>query len=306
MCVQVEPHIPSDHQHRFRPPQEFARIKGGQGWLPLFISEKPSCVVCPRRSNPESRSGSFWFRVQAKRGIKVRLGPSQRAPSIKSTDGVYFRFECGEFLRASEVMTVFREDNHGRTVSESFAKLYRNRHVRLAAESNGQTEFKHLASLTTQAEWVQVHDDCQNELYLKECIQGPRIERHRQGWRYRIVTRSGMPVKKGPSFEAEDSGVFVEEGESVVVIERVTSPDENGVTWLRMREGKGWLHDVEQDGGEPLLVPHTLRNRAQAPNGRPIKPRRPSSGEKIAYNTIVARLFHNDDPASDRPRNLGR
>ena len=262
--------------------------------------------MCPRRNSPESRFGSFWFRVQARRGIKVRLGPSQRAPSIKSNDGVYFRFECGEFLRASEVVTVFREDSYGKTVSESFAKLYRNRHVRLEAGNNGQTGFRHLASLTTPAEWVQVHDDSQGELFLKECMQAPRIERHRQGWRYRIVTRSGMPAKKGPSFEAEDSGSFFEEGESVVVIERVTSPDEDGVTWLRMKEGKGWLHDKYSDGEEPLLVPHTLRNRTQAPNGRPVKPRRPpTGGEKIAYNTIVARLFHNDDPASD-PRSLGR
>ena len=304
----MEPHIPSEHPQRFSAPQEFARLKGGQGWLPLFISGKPSCIVCPRSNNPESRNGSFWFRVQAKRGIKVRLGPSKRAPSIKSSDGVYFRFECGEFLRASEVMTVFREDSHGRTVSESFAKLYRNRHVRLAATgSKGQSDFRHLASLTSQAEWVQVHDDSQNELYLKECSTGPRIERHRQGWRYKIVTHAGIPVKKGPSFEAEDSGLYAEEGESVVVIERVTSPDENGVTWLRMKEGKGWLHDVERDSGEALLVPHTLRNRTQATNGRPTKPRRPSSdkNQQIAYNTIIARLFHNDLPDDRQHRRVG-
>lgn len=303
ICVQVEPHIPSDHPQRRSAPAEFARLKGGQGWLPLFIAGKPSCIVCPRSNSPEFRNGSFWFRVQAQRGIKVRLGPSNRAPSIKSSDGVYFRFECGEFLRSSEIMTVYREDSHGRTVSESFAKLYRNRHVRLAAPgNNGQSDVRQLASLTSQAEWVQVHDDSLNELYLRECQTGPRIERHRQGWRYRIVIRSGISVKRGPSFQAEDSGIYVEEGDSVVVIERVTSPDENGVTWLRMKEGKGWLHDVDLESGEALLVPHTLRNRAHA-DGRPIKPRRPSSDNKnqqIAYNTIIARLFHNDLPGDNK------
>jgi len=306
--VQVEPHIPPDQPQRRKAPQEFARLKDGQGWIPLFISGKPSCVVCPRSKSPEFRHGSFWFRVQAQRGIKVRLGPSKRAPSIKSSDGEYFRFECGEFLRASEIMTVFRDDSHGRTLSESFAKLYRNRHVRLAAAAgNEHFEFRSLASMTCQSEWVQVHDDSQNELYLKECQPGPRIERHRQGWRYRVTTRSGVAVKKGPSFEAEDTGNYVEEGESVVIIERVTCFDENGVTWLRMKDGKGWLHDVERDSGETLLIPHTLRARVQGVHDRPVKPRRPSIDDKnqqIAYNTIIARLFHNDLP-SDHPHSHG-
>ena len=197
-------------------------------------------------------------------------------------------------------MSVYHEDNNGRTLSESFAKLYRNRHVRLAAAGgDGHSDFRHLPSLTAQAEWVQIHDDEKNEQFLQECSTGPRIERHRQGWRYKIVTRSGMQVKKGPSFDSEDTGMHVPDGESVVIIERVTSPDENGVTWLRMKEGKGWLHDIGSDSLEPLVIPHSFRHRTKAANSRPTKPRRPPSqhGEtqQIAYNTIIARLFHNSN-----------
>ena len=122
---------------------EYARLCGGQGWIPLFASGKPVSLQVQR---PDFRFGSFWFRVQSARGIKVRLGPSKKAPSIKSEDGIYFRFECGEFLRASEIMTVFAETDEP---TECYAKLYRNRHVRL---HEGHEEFRQLPSLTMQAE----------------------------------------------------------------------------------------------------------------------------------------------------------
>jgi len=104
---------------------------------------------------------------------------------------VYFRFECGEFLRASEVLTIFSDT--GEPV-QCFAKLYRNRHVRMQA---GNDEFRHLASLTTQAEWVQVYFE--DELFLEECAAEPRIERHKQGWRYNVVPDDGVAVRKGVS-----------------------------------------------------------------------------------------------------------
>ena len=300
ICVQVEPHIPPDHSLHRNVPQEYTRLRGGQGWIPLYVGGKPSCVVCPRRNPPKSRFGSYWFRVQSKRGIKVRLGPSTRAPSIKSNEGVYFRFECGEFLRASEVTTVYREDSQGRILTESFAKLYRNRHVRLN-EAQRSEDYRRLECYTTQAEWVQIHDDERNEQCLQECKATPRIERHKQGWRYKVVTMAGIAIKKGPSFDAEDTGMHIAEGESVVIIERVTCPDEDGVTWLRLKEGQGWLHDLGQETGEKLIIPHSFRHRTKATNTRPSKPHRPQEqgddkNQKIAYNTIIARLFHNDLP----------
>ncbi|CAB9512845.1 expressed unknown protein [Seminavis robusta] len=307
ICVRVEPQIPTD-QNRNVPP-EYARLRGGQGWLPLFANGKPTCIVCPRRNPPQSRFGSFWFRVHSKRGIKVRLGPSKRAPSIKSNDGVYFRFECGEFLRASEVMTVYFEDNNGRTLSESFAKLYRNRHVRLNTANEGQSDFRHLASLTAQAEWVQIFDEEKDEWFLRECKTGPpRIERNKQqGWRYQIAISAGLPIRKGPSFDSEATGMYVAEGETVVIIERVTSAEEDGVTWLRLKEGQGWLHNVDKKTKEKLVIPHSFRHRTKATNTRPSKPRRieahcgDDKHQQVAYNTIIARLFHNDLPNDQHP-----
>lgn len=257
---------------------EYARLRGGQGWIPRSLNGKPITEII---SAPETRFGSFWFRVQDRNGIKVRLGPSRRAPSIKSDDGVFFRFECGEFLRASEVVTFFRQN----APSECYAKLYRNRHVRLYA---GHGEIRPLSSLTVQAEWVEVFG--QQELFLEECGVEPRIERHQQGWRYNVVLDARVQVRKGPSLDAECNGVVLLGGESVLINERVTGPDDT-ITWLRLKDGQGWVHNVDTDG-ETLMIPHSLRHR-KGPPGPPTKSGKPEQ-EEVPYNTIIARLFHND------------
>jgi hypothetical protein len=256
---------------------DFARIRGGQGWIPRFVSGKP---VVETIKAPDVRFGSFWFRVQEKGGIKVRLGPSRRSPSIKSDDGVYFRFECGEFLRASEVVTFFREEKP----YESFAKLFRNRHVRL---QNGERGVRQLASLTAQSEWVQIFGS--EQLHLDQRATEPRIERHRQGWRYNVVLDARIEVRRGPSFEANPNGAVLLGGESVLINERVICPDEN-VTWLRLKDGQGWVHNVGMEG-EALMIPHSLKHR-KSTRGRQAKSR--TGEDDIAYNTIIARLFHND------------
>lgn len=290
MCVEVDRWVdPSDlERHLFK--NDFARVRGGQGWIPRFVNGKPVVETVPP---PEVRFGSFWFRVQDQRGIKVRLGPSRRAPSIKSDDGIYFRFECGEFLRASEVVTIFGLNSS----MECFAKLYRNRHLRLHTGLHG--EVRSLASLTVQAEWVQVFGD--GSLFLDECGTEPRIERHRQGWRYNVVLDARVSVRKGPSFAAETDGVILLGGESVLVNERVTGPDES-ITWLRLKDCQGWVHTVGPNR-EVLMIPHSIRHRADnSVTSRPTKVGRPRSGqEEIAYNTIIARLFHNDVPSSEHP-----
>lgn len=285
MCVEVERWVePSDTDH-YASRNEFSRLRGGQGWIPRYSNGKPLVETVPP---PEFRFGSFWFRVQEQRGIKVRLGPSRRAPSIKSDDGVYFRFECGEFLRASEIVTFFRRN----ATIECFAKLYRNRHVRL---QSGDEEVRSLASLTVQAEWVQVFGD--GELYLEECAAEPRIERHRQGWRYNVVLDARVSVRKGPSFASETVGVVLLGGESVLVNERVTGPDDS-ITWLRLMDGQGWVQNYGQKG-ESLMIPHSLRHRNKTIGGR--NDRSGREGEEIAYNTIIARLFHNDVPGDHSP-----
>ena len=277
--IQVEMPMESPGQ-AYTPSERFVRLRGGQGWIPLSLLGKPVAAQVPQ---PEFRSGSFWFRVQSNKGIKVRLGPSKRAPSIKSEDGVYFRFECGEFLRASEIMTVFSDA--GQPV-ESYAKLYRHRHVILNEQNR---DFIHLPSLTAKAEWVQIYSD--SELFLQECAIEPRIERHKLGWRYNVVPDSGVSVRRGPSFASEKTGVNLFGGENVVINERVT-PAGDKITWLRLKDGQGWVHDVS-DLGEQIMIPHSLRHRAGVA-GRPKKP--PAPKDEIAYKTIVARLFHNDVP----------
>jgi hypothetical protein len=275
---------------------EYARLRGGQGWIPRSLNGKPITEII---SPPETRFGSFWFRVQDKEGIKVRLGPSRRSPSIKSDDGVYFRFECGEFLRASEIVTFFGQ----RAPSECYAKLYRNRHIRLYG---GHGEIRPLSSLTVQAEWVQVFG--QEELFLDECVTEPRIERHRQGWRYNVVLDARVEVRKGPSFESETNGVVLLGGESILVNERVTCSDDT-ITWLRLKDGQGWVHTIDGEGAT-LMIPHSIRHR-NGLLGRPTKPGRPEQ-EDVAYNTIIARLFHNSsevdggDIPSNAPQSRSR
>jgi hypothetical protein len=279
MVVEVEKRqVESNSSH------EFARLRGGQGWLPLIAAGKAAVVRVPR---PDFRFGSFWFRVQSSRGIKVRLGPSRKAASIKSEDGVYYRFECGEFLRASEIMTVFSDE--GKPI-ECFAKLYRNRHVRLHTEHD---EFRQLPSLTTQAEWVQVFG--RDELYLDECAADPRIERHKQGWRYNVVPDIGVAVRRGPSLAAEKIGIELLGGESVLINERVFPAGEN-MSWLRVKDGRGWIHDTADDGTE-IMRAHSLRHRGKGSViGRPQKAPQGQKDE-VAYNAIIARLFHNDVPS---------
>jgi len=280
--VRVEQWLDSfDGEHQ-QQSTEFARLLGGQGWVPLSLSDK---TVAVQVAKPEFRLGSFWFRVQSSRGIKVRTGPSRKAPSIKSEDGVYFRFECGEFLRASEIITVFSVTGEPR---ECYAKLYRNRHVRLR-ESN--ESFRPLYDLTMEAEWVQVHSD--KELFLEECALEPRIERHKQGWRYSVVSEKGVVVRRGPSFASERTDMTIFGGESVVVNERVAPAGEK-INWLRLKDGKGWVHDVSDDGRQ-VMIPHSLRHQSGVMD-RPQKA--PAPKEEIAYNTIVARLFR-DPPAGN-------
>ena len=127
---------------------------------------------------------------------------------------------------------------------------------------------------------------------MEECAAEPRIERHRQGWRYNVVPDSGVAVRRGPSFASEKTGIILFGGESVLINERVT-PAGDKITWLRMKDGQGWIHDVT-DSGEQVMIAHSLRHRSNLASRPRKKP--PAQKEEIAYNTIIARLFHNDVP----------
>ncbi len=225
--------------------QSFVRICGGQGWIPrIFQGSQYSVDIRP----PDTRTGSFWFRVQSIDGMNVRTAPSSRARPIKSTtDDSCFRFECGEYLRASEIVTI-----HGHTdimdygsshnnmngemnsnPSESFAKLYRHkqqdddcnnsRHQNFNVQINHQNnnKFAPLSFYTSCGEWVHVHFN--GNIYLEECTNPPSIKRDRNGWEYEVIHKSGIPIYKGPSFASDCHTVSkLHFGAIVLVNEQVT------------------------------------------------------------------------------------
>jgi len=305
LCVEVQPW---DQISKDQP--SFARLRGGQGWIPRHMNgQKYVHVVDP----PTIRNGSFWFRVKSRRGIKVRHGPSRRANSIKNEGGEYFRFECGEFLRASEICIMRSEEDAATTQTamqgleetktyECFAKLYRNSHA-LAANADG-VDFRSLNSLAAPGEWVQVYGS--GRVYLEECSDPPRIERHRECWRYDAVNDSGIHVRKGPSYLSEMAGKMIRAGESIMINERVIPHGEAGA-WLRLKDGTGWVHE-KGEGGESVLIAYSLRNRTAGRSTRLRSSRRAAAGgddrqaNEAAYNSIIARLFHETEDDDEGPR----
>jgi hypothetical protein len=123
-------------------------------------------------------------------------------------------------------------------------------------------------------------------VFLEECFSEPRIERHRQGWRYNVVPENGIAVRKGPSFAAEKTGVSLFGGESIIVNERVT-PAGDTMSWLRLNDGQGWVHDFDENG-EQIVIAHSLRHRVL------LRSRKPEN-EEVVYNAIISRLFNSED-----------
>jgi hypothetical protein len=244
-CVKVTPWVPPSSLPEM---QSFVRLHGGQGWIPRIIHGAHYSMDIKR---PEVRHGSFWFRVQPANGVRVRIGPSSRSPVIKSDHG-YFQFECGEFLRASEVLTIHGhadiEESEGVAhPSESFARLYRRRDE----DKNIESHFGCLPALTMPCEWVHVH--CNGHLYLEECVHPPFIERHAEGWRYEVTCESGVSIRVGPSFEAAETGGFLQHFAIVLVNEKVTADGES-LTWLRLKDGRGWIHNLSRNGESILTL----------------------------------------------------
>merc|ERR1719201_1534085 len=184
------------------------------------------------------------------------MGPSRRCKAIKSGSNSYFRFECGEFLRSSEVLTIFGHDDKElskinqshcmelgshRQYSEGFAKLYRKFHEPIIEREN-DLDATPLASLVLPGEWVHVH--CNEEVFLEECSHPPVIERHHQGgWWYITTVEGGIEIRMGPSFNAEVTANMLYAGEKAIVNERV-KPSGDIITWLRLKDGQGWVYNV--------------------------------------------------------------
>ena len=297
LCIEVAPCEKRPGGSQQQP--SFLRLKGGQGWVPHHLNGQLLAVSI---EPPKIQLGSFWFRIKCKRGIKVRHGPSRRANSIKNDEGEYFRFECGEFLRASEICTM-RSDEHILDANqdhtdppfESFAKLYRNNHIRNIAEIE-RLDYRPLDSLTAKGEWVQVFGG--DRIYLEECKEPPKIECHRQCWRYDALCDGTIDVRRGPSYLSENTGRVLRSGETVMVNERVTAHGEHGA-WLRLKDGQGWVHEVG-DGNVIVMVASSTRR--QSDDRRSGLARTNENGNRHTndqvYNSLITKLFH--EPAASK------
>jgi hypothetical protein len=245
-CVKVDPWASSASQAKG---QSFARLCGEQGWIPRLIHGMQYSIDIKQ---PDIRTGSFWFRVHSTDGIKVRIGPSARSPAIKS-NRAHFVFECGEYLRASEILTIHGhadvDDTSNENIdhpSESFARLYRKQDPdKLSHSESEEVNYETLSSLTAPGEWVHVH--CNGTLFLEECIHPPTVERNIEGWRYESTAPLGVEIRKGPSFASSSTGASLQNCAIVLVNERVTG---NGstITWLRLKDGSGWVQNVNEQG----------------------------------------------------------
>jgi hypothetical protein len=254
----------------------------------------------------QPRNGSFWFRVSAEKGVKVRQGPSRKSMAITSARGdVTFRFECGEFLRSSQVLTFtctmatpphttpatnpMASTNGGNvhvpgasddtttttTYQESYAKIYRRSHSSQPPSPTTTTSSSNndaasivapattaaapltLADICTSGEWVQVHGNGRH--YLEECAQAPTMKRNfrGQGWRFEVVAAAGVTIRRGPSLLAQSAppssshssssctSPLLKQGSIVEVNERVTAHGDR-VSWLRLKDGRGWIHDIDE------------------------------------------------------------
>jgi len=231
--------------------------------------------------------------------MTVRTGTSSRSRPIKSNDDICFRFECGEYLRASEILTIHghadldqSDDISGEVIvhpSESFAKLYRVKKRDNTTQEvssfgvNSNSRMKQnvipLSSYTSSCEWVHVH--CNGNLYLEECVNPPTIKRDRDGWDYEIMYESGVPIRKGPSFSAHLTGSKLQ-CSAIVSINEVVTADGESISWLRLKDGRGFIC-THGENGDTMVI--KKRNQVK------------KSVNDQSYK-LIARLFQPSDLSS--------
>ena len=218
--------------------RHFVRLFNGQGWIPQYVAST-ECAFAVR--TPQARFGSFWFRVESNNGVVVRHGPSLEAPSITSKCGNSFRFECGEFLRASEVLTIYNKSSKRKASAkiECYARLYRKNQSFNIDASNLDMMYRYssIQYLTFPGEWVLVYNS--NELFLEEYSTPPVVERNREGWLCSAIRN--VHIRSGPSFHADLVGKVICADEEFHITEKVTTDD---AVWLRLKSNEGWVHSI--------------------------------------------------------------
>ncbi|KAL7441554.1 hypothetical protein ACHAXM_008124 [Skeletonema potamos] len=246
--------VPVESWDASESPKSFVRLVS-QGWIPRSLG---GITYSVETGVPDIRIGSIWFRVKCSSGIDVRHGPSLNAPSISSENGDLFRFECGEYLRASEVVTFFdKQRERSFPVKECYAKLYRQN--RATNDSNQPLLNRYLSLQSYPGEWVQVFGN--GQLILEECSDAPSIERDRNGWRCTAVNE--VQVRAGPSFQAGGTAFSIRNGQEFIVVEKVACHGEQ-ITWMRLKNHEGWVPTMRESGEEVVhcyLQPNELNSQ---------------------------------------------
>ena len=202
MCVLVD---------EFTKDCQFVRLCDDGQWIPRYLKHVLVLQLC----QPNIQNGSYWFRVSAINGIDVKRGPSMDAPNIN------VRFECGEFLRASQIVSF---------ESESYCKLYRNHNN---------------SSIWVPSEWVPIHCAKDQKFLVSESIP-PKIVRKSN--KYEIVKDTATSI--GPSFKLPPLTLL--KTNTVVYISEIVIQNKDD-EWLRLKDGSGWIHNHISDPNVRLI-----------------------------------------------------
>jgi len=230
LCVEVDPWEETNQTR-----QSFARLRSGIAWIPRHIHNELFSYII---QTPEIRRGKFYFQVIYKRGMKVRQGPSRRAPSILSNNEP-IRYECGEFLLISDIFTMFGPNDTSSSTSNHLSECF---------------------GKVSNTQWVHIHSN--GRYYLQEQTHPPSVDKSTEGWRYDATT--DHPIYNGPSYNAPHTK-RLKAGESIMVYERMTMHLDK-TTWLKTMDGlyvpdvssEGELimvADLKQDGGYDGVMP---------------------------------------------------
>jgi len=129
-----------------------------------------------------------------------------------------------------------------------------------------------------------------------------------QVWLYNPAKSAGqMPILKVPDIQGERTGKRLQPNEKFKVSE-IQAFSDNGILFLRLADGRGWVYDQHVDDGELLckrMVEETWVYRPA--NGAPMMVRKSPGihGEKTTHKVFPDTRFEVDEVViGDRDRNL--
>jgi hypothetical protein len=117
--------------------------------------------------------------------------------------------------------------------------------VRQQQHHSVKNSFLPLSSYASHGEWIHVHCNC--NLYLEECVNPPTVKRDKDGWRYKVLLKSGVKIRKGPLFSAEPNGSILQCIASILIKKQVIV-DGEAIWWLRLKDSCGFINFVREYG----------------------------------------------------------